>query len=169
MIFTFTERMLHYRNNEKHSAELRSYEQTYLNEIAGAVDLYSDVACSILNKMAERQEIAGEGNTETGRKIMNLFREGYRKGTINESAPTLDIHARCHASVRWNKGRKIEANDIFDFNHAAAALGYSSAFFTERSLCNLLTEKKVKLDKIHNCKVLYKVTDALAYIRTLLG
>ena len=153
------------RNNEKHSAELRSYEQTYLNEIAGAVELYSDVARDVINKMAERQGIPGEGELEAGRKIMNIFREAYRKGTINESAPTLDIHARCHASVRWNKGRKIEANDIFDFNHAAAALGYTSAFFTERSLCNLLTEKKIALDNIHNCTVLYKVKDSLEYLQ----
>lgn len=156
-------------NNEKYSGELRSYEKTYLNEIAGVVDLYSDVASDIINRMAERQGILGEGGIETGKKFMNIFREAYRKGTINKSAPTLDIHARCHASVRWNKGRKIEANDIFDFNHAAAALGYSSAFFTERSLCNLLTEKKIELDRVHSCTVLYKVKDALAYLRKLQG
>lgn len=155
-------------NNEKHSAELRSYEQTYLNEIAGAVDLYSGLASNIIYRMAQRRGIAAEYDIETGKKFMNFFREAYRKGSINKSVPTLDIHARCHAAVRWNKGRKLEANDIYDFHHASAALGHCSAFFTERSLCNLLTEKKIALDKVHKCAVVYKVKDSLTCLRGIL-
>jgi len=155
-------------NNEKYSNELCSYEQTYLNEIAGVLELFSDTANEVINKMAERRGITVEQNSDADKKIINIFREAYRKGTINKDAPTLDVTARCHAAVRWNKGRKIKPNDIFDFKHAAAALGYCNAFFTERSLCNLLTEKKTSLDKVHGCKVLYKESDAIAYLETLL-
>lgn len=155
--------------NAKYSSDLRSYEQTYLNEIAGVIDLFSDTAREVINKMAERRGIPVEQDSNVGKYIINIFREAYRKGTINKDAPTLDVFARCHAAVRWNKGRKIEPNDIFDFNHAAAALGYCDAFFTERSLCNLLTETKTGLDKVHKCKVLYKESDAITHMQTLLA
>ncbi|WP_373032926.1 hypothetical protein [Sulfurovum sp.] len=156
-------------NNEKYSSELRSYEQTYLNEIAGVIDLFSDTAREVINKMAERRGITVEQDPDAGMYIINIFREAYRKGTINKDAPTLDVFAHCHTAVRWNKRRKIKPNDIFDFYHAAAALGYCDAFFTERSLCNLLTEKKTSLDKVHKCKVLYKESDAVTYMQTLLS
>ena len=158
--------------NAEHACELRSYENTYLIELSGIIDLYADRALAILRDIAEKSkgvritykiDEAAEGE----RMLKNLLIEAYRKGKINQQAPTLDIHTHCHASVRWNRGHQFEANDFLDFRHASAALGYCQAFFTERSLCSLLTSKHVSLDKQHNCIVVYKVQDALNHLRNL--
>src|SRR6266436_4161094 len=76
--------------------------------------------------------IALEGNVKDARRILR----------------TLHIHASLHASVRWNKSRKLKPNDILDFHHAAAALAYCDAFFTERSVRNIATQHHIALDKL---------------------
>jgi len=153
------------RDIAAHSQELRSYEQAYVNEISGALECYSPVVNKILNQIAVRDGVSESIGIDAGKVLMNVFKESYRKGIINKSAPSIDIIARCYASVRWNKGRQLEANDIYDFNHAASALGYCTAFFTERSLCNLLTEKKIALEKVHDCVILHKIKDVFLYLR----
>ena len=154
-------------NIAEHADELCSYENTYLKEISGTVELFSGVALDILVEMAHRHGCEGEVGPDAENVISNLLREAYRKGKINTLVPTLDIYANLHASVRWNKRRQIKPNDIFDFYHASAALGYCQAFFTERSLCSLLTAMKISLAQRHNCNVYYKVSDAIAHLTTL--
>jgi hypothetical protein len=74
-----------------------------------------------------------------------------------------------HAAFRWNKGRQFESNDFFDFYHAAAAIGYCQAFFTERSLRAVVTEKNVALDSFHGCHVESSVPAAVSYLRNVLS
>ena len=158
--------------NAEHAGELRSYENTYLIELSGVIDLFADCALAVLHEIAEKligvkMECKKDEVAEGERILKNLLREAYRKGKINQQAPTLDIHTHCHAFVRWNRGHQLEANHFLDFHHASAALGYCQAFFTERSLCSLLTSKHISLDKQHDCVVIYKVQDALSYLKHL--
>lgn len=76
------------------------------------------------------------------------------------------IQASIHASVRWDKRRQVEPNDIFDFNHAADALPYCDAFFTERSLHSTLSAVHVGLDRLYECKICSHIDDAVAYLKT---
>ena len=79
---------------------------------------------------------------------------------------TLHIETSIHAAVRWNKGQNFKANDFFDIQHAAAAVGYCDAFFTERSLANVLTRSDLALDKLYNCTVEFTPAAALEYVNT---
>ncbi|WP_296560966.1 hypothetical protein [Pigmentiphaga sp.] len=69
-----------------------------------------------------------------------------------------------HAAVRWNKGQKFKANDFFDYQHAAAAVGYCDAFFTEHPLCSALTRSDLALDTLYGCIVESTPEAALQYV-----
>ena len=93
----------------------------------------------------------------------NLLFFALKRNRARDVLRTINILASLHASLRWNKGRRYRGNDLFDFHHAAAALAYCDAFFTERSLCAMLTERHLALDKLYGCHVAASVDDAIAF------
>jgi len=75
---------------------------------------------------------------ESAKPFVNLLVEGLKRGSsskiVRDILRTIHISACLHAAVRWDKKRQLEGNDLFDFHHAAAALAYCDAFFTENLL-----------------------------------
>lgn len=74
------------------------------------------------------------------------------------------VLASIHAAVRAAKGRKFKPNDLFDFDHAAAALGYCNAFFTDDKLAKLLTRAPLEFDQRFDCPV---VADSASAVEML--
>ncbi|MFO3798053.1 MAG: hypothetical protein ACK8QZ_12380, partial [Anaerolineales bacterium] len=81
--------------------------------------------------------------------------------------PTLLTYAMLHASVRWDHGMKMTQNHLFDFDHAAAAMGYCDYFFTDGPLHARLVRKEVGLDKVYPCKVASTVDTAMAIVEAV--
>lgn len=73
-----------------------------------------------------------------------------------------------HAAVRSRAGRKLSANDIFDFRHAAAALPHCRAFSTDGPLRSLITSGHVKLDALYDCKVVSTPAEGVAILKELI-
>jgi hypothetical protein len=69
--------------------------------------------------------------------------------------------------MRWDENLTYEGNHHFDFEHAACALPYADVFFTERQLKHLVTQSKLKLDKLYSCEVIAKAKEAFAYLEYL--
>ncbi len=63
---------------------------------------------------------------------------------------------------------EIQGAISFDHQHAAAAVGYCDAFFTERSLANILTRSDLALDKLYDCTVVSTPEAALQYARSVI-
>ena len=63
----------------------------------------------------------------------------------------------------------MRGNDLDDFGHAAAALGYCSAFFTEKALRSMVTARHIKLDELYQCYVVVDVDDAVDYTSELMA
>jgi hypothetical protein len=78
--------------------------------------------------------------------------------------PTLHISALCYSAMRWDKKRNLSANDIYDFQHAAAAIGYCNAFFTEKPLMNLLAQRHLGINADFGCTVISDVEEANQWI-----
>jgi hypothetical protein len=57
---------------------------------------------------------------------------------------------------------------LLDFHHAAAALGYCEAFFTEKPLRALLMSRHVALDRLYGRVIVSEEQDAIRYVRGLL-
>lgn len=158
--------------NRQHAAELRSFEQTYNLELSGVLELYADRAADVLNRMAQNQigESATRGSArwqELERNCQSLLMAAFKKDATKDALRTLHIKTCLHASVRWDKKRQFKANDFFDFQHAAAAVGYCDAFFTERSLCAMIQRPDTALDKRYKCHVGSTMAEALAFAKTL--
>ena len=157
----------------RHSDDLRSFRQTYDTEVRGIVDHLGGIALDVLETIVREQGIMpSERATNDQRARENRWKSLLHIALVCDKAkkllPTLNIQANLYASLRWNKGRKFKANDLWDFSHASAALGYCDAFFTERSLHTMVTQKHVELDKVYNCRVESNVDQVIGYMLELL-
>jgi hypothetical protein len=152
--------------NEQHVAELRSYQHTYKLEAVGAADVFAETAASIAHAYFERATGQSQPRAEEPwREQVRLWRIVMARTLIHatgrSSLPTLHVNTCLHASLRWQKLEKFEANDFPDFHHAAAALVYCQAFLTERGLKARVTTKNASLDKIYACAVAASLPEAI--------
>ena len=142
--------------------------------MAGAASLYAKVGVQILEKMFKKEtgelsQLNSQRRIEHEQMLQALIVSGFRKRRLIEQLPTLHVIASCHAAVRWNRGRRFKENDLLDFNHAAAALSYCDAFFTERSLQVLVTKGPLTLDKELSCEVVSDVHEAVELLKSYDG
>jgi hypothetical protein len=78
---------------------------------------------------------------------------------------TIHILALCYAAVRWEKKRPLKANDIYDFQHAAAALAYYDVFLTEKPLAHLLKQGFLKFHEQFPCVVISDMSEAVKWAK----
>ena len=151
-----------------HADELRCFNQAYAAEAKGIVDVFGAMAVDVMMSLVREQGIAFKLSTTDERRACesrwkNLLFFALKKNRSRDVLRTINILASLHASLRWNKGRRYRNNDLCDFHHAAAALAYCNAFFTERSLSAMVTERQLALDNIYQCHVVSSEDDAIAY------
>jgi hypothetical protein len=157
----------------QHASEIRSFEQAYDAELRGVVDACGDQIIGIVCKMAEDAGTSppSRGSAkwlESQRLWKSAVYQSLKKESGKENLRSMHVDALLHAAFRWDKGRKFTGNDIYDFQHAAAALAHCGAFFTEHSLrTTIVTNRKVALDRLYGCHVVSNVSDAVAYLQAL--
>lgn len=157
--------------NARHISDLRSYKHTYELEASGAADVFAETAAGIVHTFNERatgrsQPKAGEQWGEQVRIWRNVVAKTLMHATERRSLPTLHVNTCMHASLRWQKLEKFEANDFPDFHHATAALVYCQMFLTERGLKARVTTKNVSLDEIYACAVAASVPEAIDLLQS---
>lgn len=163
------------RGSAAHSNEIRSFKQAYASEINGGLSLYVGVARKILEEMFAKgtgkfPNLSEDEQRNHEKQLLNFFTNAFLKTDIAKKIPTLHIHASFHAAVRWDKTRQLKGNDLFDFHHAAGALAYCDAFFTEgpsNLLETLIKAKHISLDEKFDCKVFSKIPKAVDYLLKL--
>lgn len=160
------------RGSAAHSNEIRSFKQAYASEINGVLSLYVGTARKILEEMfakgtGEFPNLSEDEQRNHEKQLLDFFTNAFLKTDIAKKIPTLHIHASCHAAVRWDKTRPLKGNDLFDFHHAAGALAYCKAFFTEGPLETLIKAKHISLDEKFDCKVFSKIPEAVDYLLKL--
>jgi hypothetical protein len=160
--------------NRNHQNEVKNFKQVYLDEIRGVLSLFMHVPRMWAEDELER--VSGVSSTCSDRESLEHEQEWYTifgdlvtKRAVALRMPSLHIPALCHAAVRWDKWRKLVANDFYDFQHAAAALGYCSAFMTEKPLRSLLQQKHLQLTNDYPCEVIADVNDAVSWVRDRVG
>jgi hypothetical protein len=156
--------------NRQHQSEVSQFKQVYLDEFRGALSLFMHIP----RKWLENEFARETGNlltpTEQEKKaqeqnLHTIFGNLIKTKRVALMLPSLHIPTLCYAAVRWDKGRKLEANDFYDFYHATAAVGYCDAFMTENPLKTLLQQKHLGLEKDFNCAVMSDVNEALSWVR----
>lgn len=152
---------------------IRSFQQVFEAELQGVADLYADTLADIINQMNpdEKARTAPKGETEKAevrRTAYNLLFHALKSNKeVRRSLPSLYVQACLHAAIRWDKLRRLKGNDLYDFNHASAALAHCRLFFTERPLHALATGKNIGLDRLFDCQIVSSVPDAIACLENL--
>jgi len=157
-----------------HQNEAKSFEQMFLHEVAGWIDVYGSELNNMMEYMYEQQtgtKLQGsrskteEGKTKKllGNTIYNLF----RLNKVGKALPSIRIMSGLYAAVRWDKLQKFQDHDHHDFRHAATALPYCDYFFTEKRLTHLITQKKLSFDKLYGCETCSKIDRAIEILESL--
>ncbi|WP_461605520.1 hypothetical protein, partial [Aeromonas allosaccharophila] len=160
--------------NQNHQNEVKNFKQLYLNEIRGALSLFMHVPRMWLEN--EYKRVSGVSPSCSDHEILEreqkwhtVFGNLVTDKSVALRLPSLHVSALCHAAVRWDKRRKLEANDFYDFQHAAAALGYCSAFMTEKPLRSLLQQKHLQLANDYPCLVIADINEAVEWMEKRVG
>jgi hypothetical protein len=149
--------------------EWKSFQDVYLMEIVG----YLDYLREDLDKMQRflfYKEPGQMVSSETSLKVNHaqvlseLIYHAFQTDTVGKSLPQIDIRAKIHAQIRFDKLQRFRENDFMDIGHAAWALPYCQYFFTEKRLAGII--EQTKLDLKYGAKVL---TDENDILECLLG
>lgn len=158
------------RDNAAHAPSMKSFAQVYRDEINGVLELAAPIAVDVLRDMAletlgPRIQPSADEREEAARLCLGLLRAAVRKPVGRRALRTLQVGALLHAAVRWNRTQKLNANDLFDFHHAAAALGYCDAFLTDGPMHTLLKQRHLAIERDFPCRVMSSVEEAAAWVR----
>jgi hypothetical protein len=156
--------------NRVHQAEVRDFEQVYINELRGILGLCMHHPRQWIEQQYEQK--TGQKCHSSPEQISKYEHELYTFfGNLialrRETAlmlPTLHLSALCYSAIRWDKKRNLSANDIYDFQHAAAAIGYCDAFLTEKPLMTLLAQRNLKIEDDFRCTVISDIEEARQWI-----
>lgn len=157
--------------NQQHAAELNSFEQTYQTEVHGVLDVFEESMVDIVEQMVFVEHgIPPPGDPEQrrehGRQLHNLlFAALQRTETRQTLLASYRGDAVCKCAMEC--GTEAKSQHFHDFHHAAGALGYCDAFFTERSLRASITAAHMALDKQFQCKVSVSTDEAIGYLKSL--
>jgi len=153
-----------------YATENKTIQQLYMNEVGGMIDFLKNDIHKIMVRLYEintNSEYYGNKDQSDPNNLMaNSIYNCFLYNKIGLFFPTIDINARLHTMIRWDRGRKYKPNDLHDIGHASSALPYFDYFFTERSLCSLITAEKY--DQKYSCKVAWKDDDVLDLLNALL-
>ena len=132
--------------NKEHAGEMRSYKHVYRAEFEGGLSIFKEEMLQLFKEV----DIAGYKEIETN---SNNLSKNERVKRFSKSVRTLHINACCHAAVRWDQKRLLTGNDLLDFHHAEAALGYCNLFLTEKPLKTLVSQNHLGLKNDFPCTV----------------
>lgn len=158
------------RDNAVHAPSMKSFAQVYRDEINGVLELAAPIAADVLHDMARKAlgpaaQSSAEEREEITRQCLGLLRAAIRKPAGRRALRTLQVGALLHAALRWNRTQKLNANDIFDFHHAEAALGYCDVLLTDGPMHALLRQRNLAIERDFLCRVMSSAKEAADWIR----
>jgi hypothetical protein len=146
------------RENTEHAPQIRSFEQIYRDEFNAALELAAPTGYDVLHDMivlsaGRSVEVTMAAREDAFRGVLGLLQAIGEKPIGRRALRTSHITALLHAALRWNRSQKLDANDIFDFQHAEAALGYCDVLLTDGPMKALLTQRHLGLRPEFPCEV----------------
>lgn len=158
------------KNKQKYLEEHNSFDKLYYAELGGLIEEYKNIMMSvyknIMENKARKEGIEIDVNYDYSH-IINLVYNFFKDNNIDKDLPTIDITAKLHAKLRWNKTQKYKKGDLIDIMHATCALPYYDYFFTERSLSS--TIKECNYDDKYNCIINHRNEDILIIIKEMVA
>ncbi|MBL8053611.1 MAG: hypothetical protein JNK03_09580 [Nitrospira sp.] len=153
-----------------HADEITNFAQVYRDEVYGILDVAAPIALDVLGKMASDQGRYPAAPTQDERatairEILGILRAAIEKPHVKHALRSLHLDACLHAALRWNKTQRFDANDLYDFQHAVAALGYCDFFLTDGPMHTLLTQKHLAFRHESLCRVGSSIEEAAVWLQ----
>ncbi len=141
-----------------HSDEMKSLSNLFKMELKGALSVIIEVVSDYFkilskNKPEILSSLKNKLDINNPKDFCNKIEDDILKENIGKYLPDIFINTCIHTLMRWDKKRQFKANDLYDFEHARAALPYFQYFFTERPLKHMLSMKPYELAKRYDCIV----------------
>ena len=157
-------------DNAAHAPSMKSFAQVYRDEINGVLELAAPIAADVLHDMAKKAlgpsiQVSSEQRETAVKQCLGLLRAAVRKPIGKRALRTLHVGALLHAALRWNRAQKLNANDLIDFHHAEAALGYCDVFLTDGPMHVLLKQRHLAIESEFPCRVMSSINDAAEWAR----
>lgn len=153
-------------DNRHHQGEMASFESVLTDELRGVAEIADPILGQIIARIGDLGPDVARSE-ENNKAAVNLV-HGMLSGEHRSKLPTIHVHACLCALFRWEYRSKVmTGNDLFDFGHAAAALGYCDAFFTEAGITRSITHQRLKLDQLYDCVVTNEINSALSFLQSL--
>jgi len=153
----------------QHAAEVTSFEQLYLAEVAGVVDACAKVIDDAFIEIAAAQGavVPPRLDADLSRLHRNTVYNLIRLGKAGTALPQIQIEAGIHAAIRSQEHRAFQANDFYDIYHATSALPYCDVFLTEAFAGTILKNPPLAFGKVFGTEIIWSDDDALRLLRTL--
>lgn len=155
--------------NAAHAGELTTLQKTFEAELRGVFEAEEELLREAVAHLFEKQR----GRRATPEELfgsdpalspVTLFANVCLQRNFTRELPTFHILAWLSARTRQDRQRKLRANDLDDFFHAAAALSSCNVFLTERSLAALVTAAPSLAD-MFGVQVVHQEEDALTRLK----
>lgn len=153
---------------QAHAHEIGTFEKLLESELFGAAKGSAQLIQAGGNSLFERQGLSATALPSADEWAKLVFLAMKTNKDARRALPSLHVRAGLHALVRWNRTQKFKPNDVYDFAHAAAALGYCDLFLTEGPLKDLLGRGPLRLADTSDCTIVAVPDQALPAVRTLL-
>jgi hypothetical protein len=156
------------RENAAHAPGMRSFAQVYKDEISGCLELAAPIACDVLDDMAEKAArrpiaVSAEERDAAIKDVYAFLRVAIAKQPVKRALRTLHLGALLHAAMRWNRTQRIDANDLYDFHHAEAALAYCDVFLTDGPMHTLLNQRHLAIARDFPCQIISSLGEAASW------
>jgi hypothetical protein len=147
----------------QHADEIVSFQTAYRHELIGALDVCVSTAADVVLRLHRPESLHTDAapSSKALSALHALLLKKFKENATRLTLRTIHINTCLHASKRWDKRQRFEANDFHDFHHANAGLGYCDFFFTEKALAAHVTSQQTKLDRLFDCKVASSAAEAL--------
>jgi hypothetical protein len=149
-----------------HASEITSFEELYLAEVSGFVDINQATVEAAVTELA-----TALGQQSPGPDAARLWRNAVynivRFDRVGTGLPILQIVSGIHAAIRWQRGRPFKASDFYDMYHAAAALPYCDMFLTEAFMGTILKNPPLSFGTLFDTDIVWDEADALQLLRAL--
>jgi len=139
-------------NNVEHENEITTFAKLLDNERDGCLDAYKEIAWKAFESVLNQNEIpiVIDNKIELFHNILTT----QIKNSKNKIG-AIEIPARIHSLIRYEKRKYKESNDLYDFHHAQISIPYFDFFLTEEKLYNLLMHRLVHITECYNCIILH--------------
>jgi hypothetical protein len=89
------------------------------------------------------------------------------EGCDPHALPSLEVVAGLDAAITLDIARKVQANDMEDYLHAAQALPHCDAVFCDNFMAQKLKNRPLEFGKIYQTEIGSRPEEIVAYLKSI--